>query len=88
MKNFIFLFLFVAATVNAQTNNDSLDLILEKIENLENELARLSNQIDSNTFEVQKLDESNQARYVDLDKRIHDLEAVIFYQKKKKSLKK
>ena len=47
MKNLIFLFLFVAATVNAQTNNDSLDLILEKIENLENELARLSNQIDS-----------------------------------------
>ena len=30
MKNFIFLLLFVAATVNAQTNNDSLDLILEK----------------------------------------------------------
>ena len=81
MKNFIFLFLFVAATLNAQTNNDSLDLILEKIENLENELARLSNQIDSNTFEVQKLDDSNQARYVDLDKRIHDLEAVILLSK-------
>ena len=81
MKNFIFLFLFVAATVNAQTNNDSLDLILEKIENLENELARLSNQIDSNTFEVQKLDESNQARYVDLDKRIHELEAIILLSK-------
>ena len=85
MKNFIFLFLFVAATVNAQTNNDSLDLILEKIENLENELARLSNQIDSNTFEVQKLDESNQARYVDLDKRIHDLEAVILLSKEEEA---
>ena len=70
MKNFVFLFLFIAVTASAQANNDSLDLILEKIENLENELARLSNQIDSNTFEVQKLDESNQARYVDLDKRI------------------
>ena len=81
MKNFIFLFLFFAATVNAQTNIDSLDLILEKIENLENELARLSNQIDSNTFEVQKLDESNQARYVDLDKRIHNLEAIILISK-------
>ena len=81
MKNFIFLILFLSVTVNAQTNNDSLDLILEKIENLENELARLSNQIDSNTFEVQKLDDSNQARYVDLDKRIHDLEAVILLSK-------
>ena len=63
--------------LNAQTNNESLDLILEKIENLEIELARLANQIDSNTFEVQKLDESNQARYVDLDKRIHELESII-----------
>ena len=37
MKNFVFLFLFIAVTVSAQANNDSLDLILEKIENLENE---------------------------------------------------
>ena len=85
MKNFNFLLLFVAVTVNAQANNDSLDLILEKIENLENELARLSNQIDSNTFEVQKLDESNQARYVDLDKRIHDLEAIILLSKEEEA---
>ena len=81
MKNFVFLFLFIAVTASAQANNDSLDLILEKIENLENELARLSNQIDSNTFELQKLDESNQARYVDLDKRIHELEAIILLSK-------
>jgi len=85
MKNFIFLFLFVAVTANAQANDDSLDLILEKIENLKNELARLSNQIDSNTFEVQKLDESNQARYVDLDKRIHDLEAIILLSKEEEA---
>ena len=78
MKKFIFYFLFLSSLgLNAQTNNESLDLILEKIENLEIELARLANQIDSNTFEVQKLDESNQARYVDLDKRIHELEAII-----------
>ena len=56
-------------------------MILEKIENLEIELARLANQIDSNTFEVQKLDQSNQARYVDLDKRIHELEAIILLSK-------
>ena len=78
MKKFIFYFLLLSPLgINAQANNESLDLILEKIENLEIELARLSNQIDSNTFEVQKLDESNQARYVDLDKRIHELEAII-----------
>lgn len=78
MKKFIFYFLLLSSLgLNAQTNNESLDLILEKIENLEIELARLANQIDSNTFEVQKLDESNQARYVDLDKRIHELEAII-----------
>ena len=44
-------------------------------------MAKLTNQIDSNTFEVQKLDESNQARYVDLDKRIHELEAIILLSK-------
>ena len=82
MKKFIFYFLLLSSLgLNAQTNNESLDLILEKIENLEIELARLANQIDSNTFEVQKLDESNQARYVDLDKRIHELEAIILLSK-------
>ena len=78
MKRIIFFpLIFISFSLIGQTNNESLDLILEKIENLEIELARLTNQIDSNTFEVQKLDESNQARYVDLDKRIHDLEAII-----------
>jgi len=78
MKRIIFFpLIFISFSLIGQTNNESLDLILEKIENLEIELARLTNQIDSNTFEIQKLDESNQARYVDLDKRIHDLEAVI-----------
>ena len=78
MKKVIFYFLLLSSfALNALTNTESLDLILEKIENLEIELARLANQIDSNTFEVQKLDESNQARYVDLDKRIHELEAII-----------
>jgi len=82
MKKFIFYFLLLCSFgLNAQTNNESLDLILEKIENLEIELARLANQIDSNTFEVQKLDQSNQARYVDLDKRIHELEAIILLSK-------
>ena len=82
MKKLIFYFLLLSPLgLSAQANNESLDLILEKIENLEIELARLSNQIDSNTFEVQKLDESNQARYVDLDKRIHELEAIILLSK-------
>ena len=82
MKKFIFYFLMLSSIgLNAQTNNESIDLIIEKIENLEIELARLANQIDSNTFEVQKLDESNQARYVDLDKRIHELEAIILLSK-------
>jgi tol-pal system protein YbgF len=61
----------------AQSDNESLDLIIEKLENLEDELARLANIIDSNSFEISKLDDSNQARYVDLDKRIHELEAII-----------
>jgi TolA-binding protein len=61
----------------AQSDSESLDLIIEKLENLENELARLANIIDSNSFEISKLDDSNQARYVDLDKRIHELEAII-----------
>ena len=82
MKKVIFYFLLLSSfALNALTNTESLDLILEKIENLEIELARLANQIDSNTFEVQKLDESNQARYVDLDKRIHELEAIILLSK-------
>ena len=77
-KTFLLLiFLTIPNIFYAQSNNESLDLIIEKLENLENELARLANIIDSNSFEISKLDESNQARYVDLDKRIHELEAII-----------
>ena len=77
-KTFLLLiFLTIPHIFYAQSKNESLDLIIEKLENLENELARLANIIDSNSFEISKLDESNQARYVDLDKRIHELEAII-----------
>jgi|TARA_B100001094_G_C18196260_1_gene811325 tol-pal system protein YbgF len=79
MKNTFYLFfiIFLSFQSSAQNKDDSLDLILEKLENLENELARLSNSIDSNSFEISKLDDANQARYVDLDKRIHELESII-----------
>ena len=79
MKNTFYLFfiIFLSFQSLAQNKDDSLDLILEKLENLENELARLSNSIDSNSFEISRLDDANQARYVDLDKRIHELESII-----------
>jgi tol-pal system protein YbgF len=76
-KLLLFIILLIPNIFFAQSKNESLDLIIEKLENLENELSRLANNIDSNSFEISKLDDSNQARYVDLDKRIHELEAII-----------
>ena len=44
---------------------------------LEEEIANLSNNLDQNTYELQRIEDANQLRYMDLDKCIHQLETLI-----------
>ena len=51
----------------------SLDLIYQKIRALEQEIATLRNLIEENTFLIERYQELQQQRYLDLDKRLHSI---------------
>ena len=52
---------------------ESLDLIYQKISDLEQEIATLRNLIEENTYLIERYQELQQQRYLDLDKRLHNL---------------
>ena len=70
-------FIILSGNILAQTNEESLEILLDKLNKLEEEIANLSNNIDQNTYELQRIEDANQLRYMDLDKRIHQLETLI-----------
>ena len=79
MNKFLLTIVFIILSGNflAQTNEESLEILLDKLNKLEEEIANLSNNIDQNTYELQRIEDANQLRYMDLDKRIHQLESLI-----------
>ena len=77
-KFLLFLILiFLSGNFLAQSQQESLEILLEKLNKLEEEIANLSNNLDQNTYELQRIEDANQLRYMDLDKRIHQLETLI-----------
>ena len=79
MNKFILTIVFTILSGNflAQSDQESLEILLDKLNKLEEEIANLSNNIDQNTYELQRIEDANQLRYMDLDKRIHQLETLI-----------
>ena len=69
--------MFLSGNFLAQSQQESLEILLEKLNKLEEEIANLSNNLDQNTYELQRIEDANQLRYMDLDKRIHQLETLI-----------
>ena len=69
--------MFLSGSFLAQSQQESLEMLLEKLNKLEEEIANLSNNLDQNTYELQRIEDANQLRYMDLDKRIHQLETLI-----------
>ncbi len=69
--------MFLSGNFLAQGQQESLEMLLEKLNKLEEEIANLSNNLDQNTYELQRIEDANQLRYMDLDKRIHQLETLI-----------
>ena len=58
-------------------SEDSLEesnkILYEKLSTLEKEIALLRSIIEENSFSIERYQELNQQRYLDLDKRLHDL---------------
>ena len=73
--------MFLSGNFLAQSQQESLEILLEKLNKLEEEIANLSNNLDQNTYELQRIEDANQLRYMDLDKRIHQLETLILLSK-------
>ena len=75
MKKPLFLFFLVilADPLVVVSEEESLDLIYKKISDLEQEIATLRNLIEENTYLIERYQELQQQRYLDLDKRLHNL---------------
>lgn len=68
--------------------NESLALLLDKLNALKAELQNLTATLETNSLNLSRLEKSNQIRYVDLDKRIHLLETKLLLQSDEKDSEK
>ena len=76
MKRSLFLFFLTILVFPLgvfSEEEESLDLIYQKISDLEQEIATLRNLIEENTYLMERYQELQQQRYLDLDKRLHNL---------------
>ena len=76
MKGSLFLFFLTILAFPLgvfSEEEESLDLIYQKISDLEQEIATLINLIEENTYLIERYQELQQQRYLDLDKRLHNL---------------
>ena len=76
MKKSLFLFFVFILAFQLRLSSEeagSLDLIYQKIGALEQEIATLRNLIEENTFLIERYQELQQQRYLDLDKRLHSI---------------
>ena len=82
MKNFKITLVFILgiSQLSFSQNNESLELLLEKINTLKKEIELLTSSLEANTLSLSRLEEANQIRYVDLDKRSHLLETKLLFE--------
>ena len=76
MKRSLFLFFLTILVFPLgvfSEEEESLELIYQKISDLEQEIATLRNLIEENTYLIERYQELQQQRYLDLDKRLHNL---------------
>ena len=75
MNNLSSLLLFFLATPLAvlYAEEEPIDLIYQKINSLQQEIESLRNLTEENAYLIERLQELQQQRYIDLDKRLHDI---------------
>ncbi len=80
LKSFLFFVSLVFSNLVVLQNDESVELLLEKINLLKKEIESLTASIETNNLTISRLEEANQIRYVDLDKRIHLLETKLLFE--------
>ncbi len=79
-KNFFLILLIGSSPLAFSQNDEPIELLLEKINLLKKEILELTASVETNNLALSRLDEANQIRYVDLDKRIHLLETKLLFE--------
>ena len=79
-KNFFLILLIGSSPLAYSQNDEPIELLLEKINLLKKEILELTASVEINNLALSRLDEANQIRYVDLDKRIHLLETKLLFE--------
>ena len=80
LKNFLFLSFLGLSNLTFPQEDESIELLLEKINQLKKEIENLTASIETNNLSISRLEEANQIRYVDLDKRIHLIETKLLFE--------
>jgi tol-pal system protein YbgF len=80
LKNFLFLSFLGLSNLTYLQEDESIELLLEKINQLKKEIENLTASIETNNLSISRLEEANQIRYVDLDKRIHLIETKLLFE--------
>ena len=80
LKFFLFLSFLGSSHFAHLQNDESIELLLEKINQLKLQIEDLTASMETNNLSISRLEESNQIRYVDLDKRIHLLETKLLFE--------
>ena len=79
-KSFLFLSFLGLSNLTYLQEDESIELLLEKINQLKKEIENLTASIETNNLSISRLEEANQIRYVDLDKRIHLIETKLLFE--------
>jgi hypothetical protein len=66
LKNLLFFIFLYSSSFAITQNNESVELLLEKINLLKQEIESLTASIETNNLTISRLEEANQIRYVDL----------------------
>ena len=72
LRSFLLIFLAIPLA-ELYAEEEPIDLIYQKINSLQQEIEALRNLIEENAYLLERLQELQQQRYIDLDKRLHDI---------------
>lgn len=73
MKKLFTFFLILLISAGLFSEDYSSEMLLQKIENLQKEIESLRNLVEENAYLIERYQELQQQRYLDLDKRLHDI---------------
>ena len=80
IKRFLLLIFFLTSSSTWAQDSESERLLLNKINSLEKEIQTLLSQLEEINYKLNRIEDTQQLRYVDLDKRIHELEGILLVQ--------